>query len=615
VTAGVAALAGRLWAWMPRQVAASGLLSVLVVAAEALGVVVLARLLTLLDAGADAGGAGALASVVDRVLGSAGIGATAGAVLGAYVLVTVATALLQRSATLVSNRIQQLAAQHARVSLYRALSGARWLPVARLPGAELLSGLTGESDRVGMAAANLVGLGVRALLIVVYLALALRVSPELTLVAFASGALLVLVLRGRRVAARRAGEEGSRVAERLVAAASEHLGGLKEIKSHGGEAAREREFAAVSRTAVETRLRAWRAYADAQALFASGSALLLGAVAYVALEGLRVSAAGVLLLVFLFYRLAPRLSQLQMLLQMLAHDLPAWERLRVRIAQLEGEREALVGEDRPVPVREEIRLERVSFSYGDDRSHVIRELDLRIPALSTTAIVGPSGAGKSTIADLVMGLVAPGEGRVLVDGRALDEGWLRAWRSGIGYVSQETILFHDTVLANLLRARPSAGTDEVDEALRTAAADDFVRGLPAGVLTVLGDRGATLSGGERQRLALARALLRRPSLLILDEATSALDAENEQRIRRAIARLHGTVTILLITHRLTVVRGADLIHVVEDGRLVESGSWSTLASRREGRFAGLWREQMGAHAVRDPDTGGPPPSRVRSEPS
>jgi ATP-binding cassette, subfamily C, bacterial len=154
-------------------------------------------------------------------------------------------------------------------------------------------------------------------------------------------------------------------------------------------------------------------------------------------------------------------------------------------------------------------------------------------------------------------------------------------------VAQDTFLFNDTVRANLLWACPGANDQEIDRALRLAAAEDFVRDLPEGKGTILGDRGVRLSGGERQRLALARALLRSPTLLILDEATSALDSENERHIQSAIEGLHGRMTILIITHRLSTIRRADVIHVLERGRLVESGDWETLLDKESGRFSVL----------------------------
>ena len=216
---------------------------------------------------------------------------------------------------------------------------------------------------------------------------------------------------------------------------------------------------------------------------------------------------------------------------------------------------------------------------------------LRVAAGTTIGLAGPSGSGKTTLADLVLGLLEPQAGRVLIDDVPLDATTLGSWRAQIGYVAQDTFLFHDSVRANLIWAKPGASEDEVWSALRMAAADVFVRSLPNGLETVLGDRGVRLSGGERQRLALARAFLRRPRVLILDEATSALDSENEQIILRALSALHGRMTVVLITHRLGALKDADIIHVVDEGRLVESGTWSSLNAGEGGRLWSLARAQ------------------------
>lgn len=208
-------------------------------------------------------------------------------------------------------------------------------------------------------------------------------------------------------------------------------------------------------------------------------------------------------------------------------------------------------------------------------------------AAVAATIVNPSGAGKSTFADLLMGLLSPSSGELLVDDVPLSPERLQAWRNQIGYVAQETFLFHDTVRANLVWASPGADDGAVWRALEQAAAADFVRALPAGLDTIVGDRGVLLSGGERQRLSLARALLRQPQLLILDEATSSLDSENERRIQAAIDHLHEQTTIVVITHRLSTIRNADMIYVVERGRVVESGSWASLLAGSVGRFRAL----------------------------
>jgi ATP-binding cassette subfamily C protein len=587
---------------MPRRFAVAVGLSVAVAAGEAAGVVLLTRLLALAGVGTLGGAAGALPRAVDRAFAAVGLRPSLAAVLAAFVGLVVGVAVLQRTATLVSNGIALDVAIQARVRLYRAIARARWLPLARARGSDLLNALTGEADRTGNAASLVLSLLVHALLSAGYLALAFRVSPALTGVALACGTALLLTQRRYREASRRTGKALSGARAEVLNAANEHLGALKVVKSYGAEERNVRIFAGAAEHSRDVHYRAWGAYADSRAAYLSGTVILLAIVAWLALEVLRVTGATVLLLIFLFSRLVPRLGNLQIVYQQLSHDLPAWETLDERVRALEGEQEALSGEEE---AREElarsIRFHDVSFAYDDERTNAVEALSLEIEARRTTAIVGPSGAGKTTVADLVMGLVSPRAGRLEVDGHTLDESWLRAWRAGIGYVAQDTLLFNDTVLANLVWARPGATEAEVWEALRLAAAEEFVRALPQGLATEVGDRGVRLSGGERQRLALARALLRRPALLILDEATSALDGENERRIRDAIGALRGSVTILMITHRLPSVRDADVVHVMEAGRLVESGSWAELVARPGGRFRRLWASQAGESDLPEPE--------------
>ena len=189
-----------------------------------------------------------------------------------------------------------------------------------------------------------------------------------------------------------------------------------------------------------------------------------------------------------------------------------------------------------------------------------------------TAIAGPSGAGKSTLADVLLGLLAPGEGKVCVDGVPLTGPNLHRWRRSVACVPQEPYLFHDTIRANLRWAEPRATEAEMWQALRLAAADGFVAALPDGLDTVTGDRGGRLSGGERQRIALARALMRRPALLVLDEVTGQLDAENERRILEALESLRGHTTVVAIAHRPALLEAADGIVRLESGQVAATGS-------------------------------------------
>jgi ATP-binding cassette subfamily C protein len=586
---------------MPRQVAAAAGLSLLLTAAEAAGVLLLIPLLGIAGISPGPGVAGSVSHAIERGLLSVGVHPGAGAVLSLFVAITVVQAVVRRAEALVGHRMQFSASHAMRTRLYAALTEARWLPLARMRGSELLSGLTTEADRVGSAAGFAVTFVVNTLLALAYLAVALRISAPVTAVALVTGGILMAVLRPLRRASRTAGEGLTAASSAVSTAATEHLGALKVVKSYGAEERNARHFGEAATASMEMGLRGWRAYADAGAVFLAGSAALLAVVAYAALALLNVTGATVLLLIFVFYRLVPRLAQLQTTWQMIARDLPAWEALKTRIEALEAEREGLQPPDGTVRLAETVRFESVSFAYDAGAPDAVAGLDVDVQAFRTTALVGPSGSGKTTVADLMMGLVTPRAGRITVDGRPLEAKWLRGWRDEIGYVAQETVLFNETVLANLRWARPEATEDEVWEALRLAAADGFVAALPQGLQTTVGDRGVRLSGGERQRLALARALLRRPALLILDEATSALDTENERRIRDAIRALHGRTTILLITHRLPSVRDADVIHVLEGGRRVESGSFDELMAREGGRFRRLWASQSGSGMEDAPD--------------
>jgi len=230
-----------------------------------------------------------------------------------------------------------------------------------------------------------------------------------------------------------------------------------------------------------------------------------------------------------------------------------------------------------------IRFERVGFSYTPGET-VLEEIDLAIRPGEVVALVGPSGAGKSTLADLVPRFRDPTEGRITVDGMDLRDLRLADMRGILGIVTQETILFHDTVRANIAYGRPDAPQAEVESAARAANAHEFIQALPQGYETVLGEKGTRLSGGQRQRIAIARALLRNPPLLILDEATSALDTESERLVQQAIDQVMAHRAVLVIAHRLSTVRRADQIVVMDRGRIVERGTHDELL-----RLNGLYR--------------------------
>ena len=241
-----------------------------------------------------------------------------------------------------------------------------------------------------------------------------------------------------------------------------------------------------------------------------------------------------------------------------------------------------------------IRLEDVRFAYEPGRP-ALNGITMEVPAGKTVALVGPSGAGKSTILNLIPRFYDVAAGRVLIDGADVRDVTLASLYANIALVSQEIILFDDTVRANIAYGRAGAGDAEVIAAARNAAADEFIRALPQGYDTMVGEKGVKLSGGQRQRLAIARATLKNAPILLLDEATSALDTESERQVQAALGKLMRGRTTLVIAHRLSTVVDADLIHVVEAGRIAESGSHAELLARG-GAYARLYALQFAEEA-------------------
>jgi subfamily B ATP-binding cassette protein MsbA len=258
--------------------------------------------------------------------------------------------------------------------------------------------------------------------------------------------------------------------------------------------------------------------------------------------------------------------------------------------------------DAPVEVRDrpgarpfrglegEIRFEKVSFSYREGES-VLRDVDLTVPKGSVMALVGPSGAGKTTLVDLLARFYEPTDGRILLDGVDVREFSISSLRKALGIVSQETVLFHDTVRSNIAYGMQEVDQEALEAAARAANAHDFIAALPNGYDTVVGERGTELSGGQRQRLAIARAILRDPPILIFDEATSALDTEAERLVQAAVERLLAGRTVIVIAHRLSTIQRADQIVVLEDGCVAERGPHDALMAE-DGLYRRLYEMQF-----------------------
>jgi subfamily B ATP-binding cassette protein MsbA len=458
----------------------------------------------------------------------------------------------------------------------------------RTRAGQVISAMMADVDQTKtVITASLVSLFQNTVAIVVTLVVLSQISMRLTLFTLAFVPLLVLLLQRLVRRLRRHARARSRERGEVTATVSERIGAIRLIRSYGEEARESAGFRSQTDRYRKQVIRTQRFSSLTSPVTEVFSGFLVILIIWAAtrpeLLGLEAPLAPATIIVFLMaaLRLTSPLKTISNFPATMALALGSAE----RIFQVLDETPAEV--DRPgegtARFERDIVFDRVGFRYGDGEP-VLRDICLTIPKGTVVALVGPSGAGKTTLADLLPRFHDPTEGRILLDGVPLTRLTRRSLRALMGVVSQETLLLNDSVLANIAYGSPGATRERVEAAAEAANAAGFIRQLPLGFDTLLGERGTRLSGGQRQRIAIARALLRDPPILILDEATSALDTESERLVQQAIDRLMRQRTVLVIAHRLATVRDADEIVVLDEGRIVQRGTHESLY-----RDGGLYR--------------------------
>jgi ATP-binding cassette subfamily C protein len=552
-------------------------LSFAVAFAEGAGLLLLVPLLASIGLAPGDPSSSRIAELTSRALGTMRLTPSLGGVLLVFVVISLVHSLTTRAASLLAPTLVNRFVVTLRRRLYAAIVSARWSFIAERRASDLAHAVTVDADRCGTAASQFLGLVGSAAVSAAYLAIAARLSPGMTAIVAVAGALLLFLLGGRTRASERRATAFTDASRALFAMTTQSLNGLKVAKTVGAEARDVALFTELDHSVATAYESLLESFANTRVRLDLVTVLGVSALLATAVWLFQLRGTGLLLLVFVCARVIPRVRALQESAQMMLAGLPAFRAVETTIADCERHAEPQDEDATRLRLTRDLQLEAVSFRYASAHRDALDGVSLTIPVGRTTAVVGVSGSGKSTLADLVMGLMAPAAGRIAIDGQTLDAPTMRRWRRSVGYVPQDSFLLHDTIRANLHWAVPAATDAQLWEALDRAAARGFVEAHPQGLEAVVGDRGLRLSGGERQRLALARALLAAPDVLLLDEATSALDSINEQQILASLRRLHGRLTIVVITHRLSTIRDADVIHVLDGGRVVESGSWNELA--------------------------------------
>ena len=530
---------------------------------------------------------------VDDVLGK---GRTS--LLGPMALAVAVATIIQALTAFANSQVISVTGQRAITEMRRRVESR----VVRLPVRFFDSTQTGVlisrimTDAEGIR--NLVGTGIIQLMggtLTAIIALGalfwfnwkLTLANLVILLLFGGG--MAIAFRRLRPIFRERGEINARVTGRL----NETLGGIRIVKAYGTEKREDRVF---------TR--------GAHQLLRNVSSSITGTSAVGALAGVVVGAIGVLVIlvggrsilagemtmgglfayIFLTGMLAAPVVQIASISTQISEAFAGLDRIR-DILEMTTETDEDRSRSALGEIVGDVRVEDVSFAYHPGVP-VLQNVSLDAPAGTTTALVGPSGSGKSTLISLLMAFNRPISGRILIDGRDLESVRLRDYRSQLGVVLQDNFLFDGSVLENIRFARPGAAREEVEEASRTAHADEFIRGFPDGYETIVGERGIKLSGGQRQRIAIARAFVKDAPILLLDEATASLDGESEEAIREALSRLMRGRTVIAIAHRLATLRNFDRVVVLQGGRIIEDGPPDILVQGR-GPYRELVAREMG----------------------
>lgn len=550
-------------------------LSSLVSVTEGVGVLLLLPMLEAVGVDTTAAHVGGVSEMVRRLLDLAGLPTSLASVLLLF-LVTIIVHEIANWARIVTNaRLDARLSVVLRGLLFRSIVHSAWELFCNSRRASLGKSLTQDVERTVSAIRDAQAAVVALCVALLYLLFAFYISPGITLVVAVAGTLVYGVVAHQLVRSSQIGHQTTRRHDRLYVLINEYLSAMKTVKSYGrvNDCVDRFEEANQALGGIH-RVEGWHG-AKMELFYKTGAAFSLCAVVYTSVTVFAIPTADLLFLLILFSRVMPKLGQVAHHSFRYATEIPSYVEIRSLITRIEAKQDDRPRERRLIseaPFSTGITVKLASFAY-EGGPPVLHDVSVNIRAFSTTAIIGPSGSGKTTLLDLIMGLLRPGAGLISVDGERLTPELSHALRPWIGYVGQDTVLFNGSVRDNLLWAAPEADDESISRALRDSRAD-FVFQLPKGLETEVGDLGVRLSGGQRQRLSLARALLREPRLLILDEATSALDMDNESHIIRTIGELRGKMTILIVSHRPNAVRDADTLYVLDNGRVVASGSWS-----------------------------------------
>jgi len=481
--------------------------------------------------------------------------------IGTMLMIIVIGITLKNLSLLIANRqigytVANISSK-LRIELITALFASRWQYYLRQPSGSLANSVATEAARAANGFEHSCAVLSLIIQVFVYFIIALFVSWQAALTSLVVGVIFLSSMYHLIRVTRKAGAKQTRLLQELLSYLSDVLGSVKSLKAMARDNVADAVLRAQTKQLEKATRREVMSRESLKALQEPILTILTASGLYIVLVVWGLSLPEVMAMLVLFVRILSVSTKMQRRYQNLVVQESAYWSIRKASEKARSFAEVNTGTLHPI-LKQGISLQHISFNYGT--KVIFKDLNLEIHANSFTTLAGASGIGKSTFLDIICRLVEPESGDIFVDGVALHEINTREWRHMIGYVSQETILLHDTVLSNILVGAPELTQADAETALHQAGAWDFVSKLPEGIHTTVGERGGLLSGGQRQRIAIARALAHQPQLLLLDEPTSALDIESEQAICKTLQALKQNLTIIAVSHQPALVNAAD--HVI-----------------------------------------------------
>ncbi|WP_226655152.1 ABC transporter ATP-binding protein [Pseudalkalibacillus hwajinpoensis] len=515
-------------------------------------------------------------------------------ILGSFIVLVISQHIIQRQITVRNTTIQQGFLKHLREETYRRVLHSNWSFFIKNRKSDLINILFSEVGRASSGTNSLLQFLSSLIITSIQIGLAFLLAPVITTFVLLCGTVLIYFNRKFLKRSLALGDRNYELAKSYVAGITDQINGIKDIKSNTLEESRMTWFNDVTRRMQNEQIEYIKLKTTSQLYYKAASVILIAIFIYMSISLFNAQVGQLTLIVVIFSRLWPRVAGIQGAMEQIATTLPSFKAVKALQNECDLSREFDVKESllQPVVIDNGIECRDIFFRYSQEGTYALKGINIVIPSNKMTAFVGRSGAGKSTLIDLLMGLNKPEKGEVIIDGVTLKSEHLLSLRQSISYVSQDPFLFNSTIRENLMLVAPNSKDDDLWNALDFSSAAEFVRKLPDGLDSLIGDRGIKLSGGERQRLVLARAILRNPSILVLDEATSALDTENETKIQDALERLKGKMTIIVIAHRLSTIRNADQVVVLDEGEVIQQGGFNQLAKEKRNVFSQLLQNQL-----------------------